>query len=59
MTLVVLLQTTATLIPQFPDCILCHTCRKPFIKPDRYRAQDTNTVRRPVSTGQTEQTVRR
>jgi len=58
MTVVVLLQTTATLIPEFPDCILCHTCRKPFKRPGRYRARDTNTVRT-VSTEQTEQTVRR
>lgn len=51
MTLVMLLQKTATLIPEFPDCILCHACRKPLKRPDRYRAQDTGTVRRTVSTG--------
>jgi hypothetical protein len=52
MTLVMLLQTTATLIPEFPHCILCHACRKPFKKPGRYRAQDTDNVSRAVSTGQ-------
>jgi hypothetical protein len=52
MTLEMLLQTTATLIPELRCRILCHTCRKPFRRPDRYRAQDTDIVRRTVSTGQ-------
>lgn len=52
MTLVMLLQTTSTLIPEFAYCIFCHTCRKPFKRTDRYRAQDTDIVRRTVSTGQ-------